>query len=69
MENNILKAVEGKLTLLDHAINTHVSTKNLQNIITPADIIFSYNGKINEWFIRISTQNGMLNVICRLVCS
>ena len=69
MENNILKAAERKLTLLGYAINTHVSIKNLQNIITPADIIFSDKGKINEWFIRISTQNGMLNVICRLVCS
>ena len=29
-------------------IYTHVSTKNLQNIITPADIIFSDKGKINE---------------------
>ncbi len=29
-------------------IYTHVSTKNLQNIITPADIIFSDKEKINE---------------------
>ena len=48
MENNILKAAERKLTLLDHAINTQVSTKNLQNIITPTDIIFSDKGKIKE---------------------
>jgi len=29
-------------------IYTHVSTKNLQNIISPADLIFSDKEKINE---------------------
>ena len=48
MENNIFKAFVRKLTLLDHAINTHVSIKNHQNIISLNDIIFSDKGKINE---------------------
>ena len=48
MESNILKATERKFILLGYTINTHVSTKNLQNIITLVDIIFSDKGKINE---------------------
>ena len=48
MESNILKVANRNLTLLGYVINAHFSTENLQNIITPTNINYSYKGKIYE---------------------